>query len=473
MPDARQKTVTPPPRTMGEWIEVRGAFLPDVRRQPCRHHPPLTPPCQGEEEKVRVAGALSPDKGRAERGLRPGSGRPFLPGAKAKGRARAGGFTLIELLLVVAILSAVTLAAFGLAAEDRGETRREDNRNRLALLRRAVLGTETPAYEGGEIRLSGFVADNGRLPASVRELAAPYIPELAPRGAQIPKFAAKRKVSADVMSADVKYCVQDGPDTDNATVLEDAPAALLVKGYRGGGYLGGAARNGEFRDAWGNSAIDDALDAENFGWQVGKAASPNEADSLVFTSYGADNREGGTEYDTDHAQSSQSLRSLLEADQESGIFREDWKVSLAGWQVRVRNATASAIEIPDVDKFSVVLLVFRNDNVNGEWLHFRSEDNNCHASSFEYDDPSDPSIITGGGFAPGDSCTLGFAGTFDCDGDAATPDDKPPSEIPIGRHLALLLDASGAPYKHDGRWVFAQAAFYPGAARPAITLEIR
>jgi prepilin-type N-terminal cleavage/methylation domain-containing protein len=361
------------------------------------------------------------------------------------------GFTLIELLLVVAILSAVAMAAFGLAAEDRGETRREDTLNRLAFLRRATLGTETPAY-GGEMRLSGFVADNGRLPVNVAELTVGKSGgigtalQLAEKKGRTP-FYAKKFVGT-------KNCVQEKPS--DPPPYFDESAALLLKGYRSGGYLAGMTRGETFRDGWGNvdaNVTPDYEDDKNFGWAV-----KPDGDSLTFTSYGADNRMD----DPDHPKNGNDP----EADQSRTIYKEDWKVPLAGWQVFFRNADPLDASTIDFSKLSIALLVFRNDgSANGEWLRFTGKDNDCPVY-----DASDPTAIIQ--LASGSSCTLTFADEVDCDGEVF-------AEIPIGRHLVLLLDEDGnEPFKYksgpnNGKKIFAQAAFYPGASRPVITLDIR
>jgi prepilin-type N-terminal cleavage/methylation domain-containing protein len=424
-------------------------------------NPPRSPLVRGEDR------APSPDKGSAGEGLTavveqaagarltaaanpPRS--PLVRGEEKRGRLLSfvlrplnSGFTLIELLLVIAILSTVAMAAFGLAVEDRGETRREDTLNRLTLLRRATLGLETPAY-GGEMRLSGFVADNGRLPKSVRELA--YNLETGDPDKLVEKAAQPPVYSKNEVELKNSACVQKSNDTNTI----DEPAALLLKGYRGGGYLAGMTRNGIFRDGWGN--IGAADDNDNFGWLVESKDTDN---SLVFTSYGADNRPSGDD---------------LEADQERAIVKEDWQVPLAGWQVHIRNALpvpdipescksdpsdpvcTTTNEIPGADKLSIALLVFRNAKDGGEWLQFKSADNNC------------PDNLT-----PGDSCALTFKIESQCGGNHV------PAEIPIGQHLALLLkDDEPHTYSSDpgsGKKIFAQATFYPGASRPVITLDIR
>ncbi|MDR0674121.1 MAG: prepilin-type N-terminal cleavage/methylation domain-containing protein [Zoogloeaceae bacterium] len=353
-------------------------------------------------------------------------------GRGAAGNGGAGGFTLIELLLVIAILSAVAMAAFGLAAEDRGETRREDTMNRLVLLRRATLGIDAPAY-GGEARVSGFVADNGRLPENVRELAE----NAKDPSSDMPRLSLKKPhypvYDKDFVDAGGNCAQKSGAEIKKSS-------ALLLKGYRGGGYLAGVARNGKFRDGWGNARASD--DEENFGWIVEKNPTDNPTD-ISFTSYGLDNLKGP---DDENATTS------LAFDQSITIEKDEWKVSLAGWQVGIRNDTNETLFIGD--DYSAALLVFENDETGGKWLRYTSTNTGSTC-------PNE--------LEPRESCALVFDTEVECNG-------KVPAEIPIGQHLLLLLKG-GKPY-HDAddsntTMFFSQAVFYPGVSRPAVTLDIR
>lgn len=238
------------------------------------------------------------------------------------------GFTLIELLVVVALLSSVSLLAFGIFAEDRTQIRYDDTRARLQVLRRAVLGLNGPP--GGETP-GGFVADNGALPTDLATLL--QAGSLATRGVKSPVFDPK---------PDDTNCANDGT---GETTIADA-AAQLIKGHAGD-YLGGLAFNGRYRDGWGNvSASDDAL---NFGWQT---AYDSAARALSITSLGLDNAAGGSDYAVDVG---------------LGIAANDWLIPLGGWTVQLKNARATDIS---ANTLSLSLLVFANDAIGGKWLRY-------------------------------------------------------------------------------------------------------
>jgi prepilin-type N-terminal cleavage/methylation domain-containing protein len=375
------------------------------------------------------------------------------------------GFTLIELLLVVAILSAVTMAAFTFAIDDRAQARFEDTRNRLLILRRAILGVETPAY-GGEMRLSGYVADNGRLPETLSELAATPADT-----AGTPAFMTKQSVAPfyaqyySTLPADADECAQDGRGSDSGSDKTDLPSFPLLKGHRGN-YLNGLTRNHEFRDGWGN----EGKDADNdFGWQVTLATNTTTGDqSFEITSLGADNTEGQSEGENAEAEADQSMK----------IEAADWRIPLAGWQVTVRNRRVTTTTTGDsppvistspatIPKLSAALLVFRNSGANGEWLRYETPQTDCAEAV----------------------CFLTFTTTPDCGGNKS---------VPLGRHLLALLKDGKIARMKDGKTVneydacsessdpdacksdfnesplvAAQALFYPHAERPDITLEIR
>ncbi|MDR1889601.1 MAG: prepilin-type N-terminal cleavage/methylation domain-containing protein [Zoogloeaceae bacterium] len=327
------------------------------------------------------------------------------------------GFTLIELLLVVAILSAAALAAFSFAADDRSQVRMEDTHNRLLALRRAVLGVEAPAY-GGEMRLSGFVADNGMLPETVAELVKPD------------SFLEKAGIPAAYSSTLDDDCVQNSPASLGGT-------AILLKGHRGN-YLNGLTRNNTFRDGWGNVAASTTTPPgdDNFGWLVNNAST----DHLSITSLGADNVSDtpGVENDLD-----------AEDDQTMQIEPADWLIPLAGWQVTVKNRSATNLDL-STGNVSAALLVFRNIGTNGQWLRFNSADNNGCAITL----------------AQGEQCALTF-NQITCGSSTEA------RSIPSGRHLLVLLKDTDLYKNSDNTPVTAQPLFYPHADRPAITLEIR
>jgi hypothetical protein len=385
--------------------------------------------------------------------------------------------------VVVAVLSAVALAAFGMMTEDRAQARMEDTRTRLSMLRRATLGVEAPAY-GGETRLSGFVADNGRLPESVADLLAPptgYAWQMSAPASPPEGFAAAR--APELASELDAYCLPKEGDSPDAL---DEMAARLIKGHRGR-YLAGLAQNDVFRDGWGNYGDDPdpaavpglpesaAADSRNFGWRV--VLDPADTDdtdktlsqSLEITSLGADNAENA------------STGSAAEADIGMEIRPEDWQVSLKGWTITLTNKSGSNVLATHFEnaagpagKFGdlgVTLLVFENTpdaedkggtKISGRWRHFRAA--------------ADSSCADKATLADGESCEFAFAETVACGASGTIK-----AQVPLGRHLLLLavnnrpLDASkySAASKPDPRRLWATADFYPGVLQPALRWELR
>ncbi|MDR0701080.1 MAG: prepilin-type N-terminal cleavage/methylation domain-containing protein [Azoarcus sp.] len=332
--------------------------------------------------------------------------------------ARRAGFTLVELLVVVAILSAVAVAAFGLLGENRAQVRIEDTHNRLTLLRRAILGVEAPAY-GGQMRLSGFVADNGRLPTSIRELVS--LAGHVEQGAVVPEHSST--VGDD--------CKQTG----TSTKLEKNP---LIKGHRGN-YLASVAHGGAFRDGWGN--MGQGGDTENFGWIVADGTDPTIA--MTITSLGADNAESPP-LDAGIA----DALALAEADQTLEISEADWRVDPVDLRVKLRNMVAVSDsdgnpDPADFSKLGAALLVFENTGGGGQWRQLNTAGSSC------VDDMAQEA-----------ECELHFA--------SAT------CAIPLGRHL-LVLTNDGKPLSvtDDGKTAITFTVdFYPGVTPPEIVRDI-
>lgn len=312
------------------------------------------------------------------------------PAGRAPGRA-VSGFTLIELLVVVAILTSVSLLAFGVSSEDRAQIRHDDTRERLKQLRSAILGQSGPAPGNA---VGGFVADNGDLPGDIATLLQSG--SLATQAVVSPQFD-PQPVSAS--------CAGSGSDL---ITLSDN-AALLVKGHRGD-YLGGLAFNGRFRDGWGNESGDASDDARNFGWSL---TIDGSARSLAITSLGADNVAGGDDYASDHV---------------LNLTKADWLVPLQGISVNVVNYTQQDIAAKNL---SLSLLVFRNNGSGGEWLRYSTP----IAASACLDGNGD-------GLVNGLSCAQSLVFSFGANCKAGDGSSGP-SWVPQGQHLLLLTAHAG------------------------------
>lgn len=351
----------------------------------------------------------------------------------------ANGFTLIELLVVVAVLSAASLMAFGVFAEDRIQIRYDETRTRLNLLRRSILGSfslSTAANAGG------FVADNGDLPGDLATLMQSG--SLLVQSVQTPVFDAQPNALT---------CANNGSEYANPFGPTADVNALLVKGHRGD-YLGGMAFNSHFRDGWGNIDPTPSVDAVNSGWNLS-----NSAGTLSITSLGTDNATGGTDFAADIGLT---------------INPADWLIQLQGWTVTVTNM-AGDINTPKY--FSASLLVFHNTTIGGEWRRY-----------------STPIVST--------SCLDGNGnGTVDDDANAGTPEIACPakisfsfaanckagdgtsgnSSIPQGRHLLVitshtgtaLWDGSDSPFWKPGSQAIMRIDAVAGMPLPEAQVALR
>ncbi|KAB2921538.1 MAG: prepilin-type N-terminal cleavage/methylation domain-containing protein [Dechloromonas sp.] len=340
----------------------------------------------------------------------------------------APGFTLVELLVVVAVLSAVSLFAFGIVTEDKAQIRHDDTRHRLLQLRRAILGDSGPTTATAA---SGFVADNGDLPADIGTLL--NAGTLLGKAVLTPLFD----------PAPGSDCSNNGGELASPFGDPADSGAQLLKGHHGD-YLGGLGFNGRFRDGWGNvGQVDDAV---NFGWAV----VPGGA-TLSLSSLGADNAAGGTDH--------------YASDTTQTIAANDWLLPLEGWSVTVVNRTGSDL-VPQ--NLALSLLAFRNGN-GGQWRrHSTAIANVC------LDGDADGQCQ---GAVASDRQTFSFAAHCKA-GDAGSP----ASIIPQGRHLLLLTAhntgelwqaGSDAPFVHGGRRVLAQVDAVAGRPLPSMLLEIR
>ena len=343
-------------------------------------------------------------------------------------RRHQPGFTFLELMLVVSILSGIAVLAFATAGDTEEQRRYEETQRRLEAIRRAVLGTSEPAWDG-QVRLSGYLADNGVLPTDTTPAG-----RLVDLLSQPPGYAGQGLVTPvfdPVPTA--ATCLNDGGES----TVTWGDGEKLVKGW-GGPYLRPAPGSAVFRDGWGNHATG-GDDASNFGWIVG-----TDAHSLTVTSYARDNAIGGSDYDADLA---------LALATGSSVWAGNWRVDLSGWTVTVRNTTAAA-----VNHLRVSVLAFANDAGGGKWKRITSSE-----------------IVT---LAAGATDTVSFNAY--CNNGSGGGD----SRVAQGRHLIVLVsDADGSAHSSDDAvldrdramsavqaW---QAAFFAGIDRPALTLEIR
>ncbi len=354
---------------------------------------------------------------------------------------RNRGLTLIELLVVVAVLTAVTWLALDGADADMRQQRFDETRLRLDVIRRAIVGSG-PANDtswDGAWRLSGFVADNGRLPANLRELAEPA--GLQTQTASAPKL----KSVIDPLT-----CAGSGGDV---TIPGGAPA--LIKGHRGV-YLSGAAndiRRGykTYRDGWNNIAATTAnpnADRDNFGWAFSLLDSAGDSTEDVANAAAASVRSLGPIRDPSALSGSTPGDSVWETVQLRDIAKNDWSVNPAGWTVTARNRKET-----NTGPLQALLLAYENSG-GGRWLHFASDPADCAAAQPD-----------GAGKIVPESCEFIFS--TPCGG----------KYIPQGRHLLLLVEAASnnKPLENSAtsRAISTEVDLFAGAQPPRVVLEIR
>lgn len=221
-----------------------------------------------------------------------------------RGAPRTRGLTLLELLLVVFLLAALAASAVSLSADVDVQSRYDVSVSRREQVREGILGPERSVQ--GKPLVSGFVADMGRLPTSLRELLEP----------------------------------QD--DLGNALAPWEYDTTLGVgAGWRGPYVTStlqalGSTTRAVFRDGWGNVDSNSAQEALNFGWLVD---TTTHAESFDLVSLGRDGEIKGTSAPDREVPTYPSAtpppmgtRELPEA-HEVLVPSDRWRVNIQGWQV--------------------------------------------------------------------------------------------------------------------------------------------
>jgi len=356
-------------------------------------------------------------------------------------KRRAAGFTLLEMLLVVALLAATASMSLVLLGERDQQARHDETQQRLDEALRAVLGVAGPVWDG-QIRLSGFVVDNGRLPASLRELsdrdALVDGSECAGAGSPAAGLLACHKLRQPVF--DPTPGSADGLDDGSGDELVlGAAHEALPKGLRR--YIQGRSGGAVWRDGWGNVSLSD--DGDNFGWQLQPPALPT--DPWLLTSLGSNNAPDPTAPSPDPEYLADLTRRVL---------ADDWSTELAGWTVRVTNASGGVLPAAGT-RLGLSLLVWRNEPGGGRWKRLST-------------------ALDATPLAAGESRDFHFAvGGY--------PGGALSTRVPLGEHRLLAFESANAS-AHDGddqplllaaHRVSTVARFYPGAARPTGELLLR
>jgi len=344
--------------------------------------------------------------------------------------AHEAGFTLIEMLVVVALLAGTAMVGLALTADRGNQWRAEDSARRMGAIIDAAFGPRGPVWSG-EVRLAGFVADNGRLPATLSELSD--------RDARI---AAGLGAWAELAPRFDPQPDANGWNNGGETTLS-AAGETLWKGLRR--YLENGTGGAKYRDAWGNVAPDAGVDADNYGWGF-----EADGDGFTLVSLGADG-EAGNPSAIEHGED--SVRETV---------ADDWSLGLGGWQVTVYNAGAADIDCalgtgcPVGGALRASLLVFENTAAGGRWRRYSSDALSA--------------------LPAGERALLSFPASGWPGGGLSA------ARVPQGEHLVLMVaDSDGvahngggeAPLEQGGRRLARHAVFHAGAARPALEFVLR
>ncbi|MDP3054515.1 MAG: prepilin-type N-terminal cleavage/methylation domain-containing protein [Methylobacter sp.] len=253
---------------------------------------------------------------------------------------RPTGFTLVELTVVLLLITLLASVAVRETAELGFQTRYEQTKDRLEMIRQAILGNPRQIINGQQA-VSGFVADMGRLPNNLRELLAQCSDGASPTqgdcttngGTWVSSWGVVGKC---VAGASITYTLQsDCPITSTWTSL---PANLNI-GWRGP-YInisGNPADNDAFTDGWGRLAqghcsdyrytdesnctaalkVWTSVDSDfNYGWWTAV-----DSDNLKIQSYGKDQIYSvSNDYNGD----------FPSATSQPFIREQDWKVNISG-----------------------------------------------------------------------------------------------------------------------------------------------
>lgn len=143
------------------------------------------------------------------------------------------GFTLLEMVLVLFLVGLMASATLMLTDNVEDQAKYDVTKQRMEMMRKAIVGDPTRTVNGGP-EISGFAADMGRLPGCIKELLEQV------------------------------ECATTTPL--DSWVID--PTTGIGFGWRGPYVQVSPERSGylRFRDGYGNSDVDDYVDALYSGW---------------------------------------------------------------------------------------------------------------------------------------------------------------------------------------------------------------
>jgi len=321
------------------------------------------------------------------------------------------GLTLLSMIVTLAILSMIAFSTVALTDNADQQSRYEETRARLGQIRRAMTGERNAVY-AGQALLSGFVPENGLLPATLGDLF------------QTPTGFDTFGVRSPIFDPDPD--LSTGINNGGAETALGAPNERLLKGHRP--YLYRPVGGGGYFDGWGNRGA-----PPNDGWVITADATHFQSESL-----GAEGAVGGA--------------GIYAQDMADDVVGNDWAQTLDGWGVTLLNKTGGEITL--TPPLRVSLLVYVNDADSANAYNWRRITSNPIVG-----------VIPDGGFvtatfpdtAPDTFVPIGehlLMAINDPDGTPHTGDDTP------------YLNA-------DGSRASEQAVFFPMTTRPGVTLTLR
>jgi prepilin-type N-terminal cleavage/methylation domain-containing protein len=245
------------------------------------------------------------------------------------------GFTLIEMTVVLLLITLLASVAIRETNSLSFQVRYEQTQERLERIREAILGNPRQIINGQQA-VSGFVADMGRLPGSIKELI--QLSSYCSDAAKLTKADCENALGAIWFGRkSYGFCNLNFPNETQCLANSGSWMHLFYGGWNGP-YLnisGNPADSDAFTDGWGrlaqgycsniiytNQTTCEASTAvwtplasdNNYGWYY--AASTND---LLIQSYGKDHVSGGLDYDADYP--------ALET--QPAVKGQDWQVDIS------------------------------------------------------------------------------------------------------------------------------------------------
>ncbi|WP_442497261.1 prepilin-type N-terminal cleavage/methylation domain-containing protein [Methylobacter sp. sgz302048] len=246
------------------------------------------------------------------------------------------GFTLIEMTVVLLLITLLASVAIRETNSLSFQVRYEQTQERLERIREAILGNPRQIINGQQA-VSGFVADMGRLPGSIKELI--QLSSYCSDATKLTKADCENTPDAVWFGRkSYGFCNLNFPNETQCLANSGSWTHLFYGGWNGP-YLnisGNPADSDAFTDGWGrpaqgycsniiytnqttceaNTAVWTPLVSDNnYGWYY--ATSTND---LLIQSYGKDHVSGGVDYDADYpAPASQPE-----------VKSQDWLIDISG-----------------------------------------------------------------------------------------------------------------------------------------------